>query len=399
LSKTPEQESRSCSLPSPGPDALAHSRQMTNYLLRVIHQAGGSISFSRFMELALYAPGLGYYSAGSAKLGEAGDFVTAPEISPLFSCCLAGQVARVLEELGDADLLELGAGSGIMAADLLGELERLGRLPRRYMVLEVSADLRQRQQTLLETRLPQLVDRVVWLDQLPGNFQGVILANEVMDALPVERFRVIPGGIVARGVTSSTQGLVMADRPPGPALCREWRRILEQLDHEPTPGYTSEICLQLGPWIQALGRSLSRGVLLLIDYGLPRSAYYHPERSDGTLICHYRHRAHHDPLLYPGIQDITAWVDFTRVAEAAVDSGMDIMGFTTQAHFLIGAGIEQLLLRNAPANSGRAISLAGQVRKLTLPGEMGEHFKVIGLSRGLQGSLPGFELRDLTHTL
>ena len=383
----------------PDPDALAHSRQLEVHIRQVMDASGGSIPFSQFMNLALYAPGLGYYSAGAAKLGEQGDFVTAPEISSLFSRCLAGQVAQVLEEIGGGDVLELGAGSGVMAADILDELERQGRLPRRYLILEVSADLRQRQQALLATRVPGLIDRVEWLDKLPVGLEGVILANEVMDALPVERFRIKPEGLVGQAVSWSVDGFAWQDAAASDALQREWLRLSADLSATPDAGFTSEICLQLGPWLQALNQSLSRGLMFLIDYGLPRSQYYHPQRSDGTLICHYRHRAHPDPLLHVGIQDITAWVDFTRVAETAVDLGLEIMGFATQAHFLASGGIDRLL-QCAPGDTERQrLGLAAQMRKLMLPGEMGEVFKVIGLSRGLAGCVSGFGMHDLTHTL
>jgi SAM-dependent MidA family methyltransferase len=399
VSHPSEQDNSSRSLPVPDSTALAHSRQLEVHIRQVMDAFGGSIPFSQFMNLALYAPGLGYYSAGAAKLGESGDFVTAPEISSLFSRCLAGQVAQVLEEMGGGDVLELGAGSGVMAADILDELERQGRLPHRYLILEVSADLRQRQQALLATRVPGLLDRVEWLDKLPVGLEGVILANEVMDALPVERFRIKPEGLVAQAVSWSVDGFAWQDVAASDVLQQEWLRLSAGLPARPDAGFTSEICLQLGPWLQALNQSMSRGLMLLIDYGLPRSQYYHPQRNDGTLICHYRHRAHTDPLRYVGIQDITAWVDFTRVAEAAVDLGLEIMGFATQAHFLAGAGIDRLL-QLAPADTARQrLDLASQMRKLILPGEMGERFKVIGLSRGLDDCVSGFGMHDLTHTL
>jgi SAM-dependent MidA family methyltransferase len=399
LRETTKKECAGPALPVPGPDALTHSQALRAHILEAIDAAGGCIPFSRFMELALYAPGMGYYSAGATKLGRDGDFVTAPEVSALFSRCLAGQVSQVLEELGTGDVLELGPGSGVMAADMLEELERRQCLPGRYWLLEVSADLKQRQQSLLASRLPHLMERVRWLDQLPDKFEGVIVGNEVMDALPVERFRVEREDIVAEGVARSGQELAWQDMPPGEALRREWQRIHAQLPAAVAPGYTTEICLQLGPWLKALDRALSRGLLLLIDYGLPRVSYYHPERTDGTLICHYRHRAHFDPLQYVGLQDITAWVDFTRVAEAAADCGMDIMGYSTQAHFLIGAGIETFLGDPDSSLSQAALAAVGQMKKLTLPGEMGERFKVIGLTRDLDTCVSGFGLRDLTHTL
>lgn len=393
------QQNSSPDLPPPDGDAAAHSQKLDAHIRQLIEQSGGWISFARFMELALYAPGLGYYSAGAAKLGKEGDFVTAPEISPLFSRCLAGQVCEVLEQLGGGDVLELGAGSGVMAADILRQMASQDCLPGEYLILEVSADLRRRQQEFLAEAVPELVRRVRWLDALPEQFEGAIVANEVMDALPVERIRLTSEGLQVQGVVVADQGFAWQDRPAGDGLIADWEAVCVDLPQMPEQGYESELCRQLGPWVGALAGSLTRGVILLIDYGLPRSQYYHPERSDGTLLCHYRHRAHPDPLRFAGIQDITAWVDFTRAAEAAVDNDLEIMGFSTQAHFLMAAGLQQLLEQSPADTTQRSVDLAGQVRKLTLPGEMGERFKIIGLSRGVDHCLSGFGMRDLTHTL
>ncbi len=393
------QQNSSPDLPPPDGDALVHSQKLEAHIRQVIEQSGGWISFARFMELALYAPGLGYYSAGAAKLGKEGDFVTAPEISSLFSCCLAGQVCEALEQIGGGDVLELGAGSGAMAADILRQMARQDCLPGEYLILEVSADLRRRQQQFLAEAAPELARRVRWLDALPEQFDGVIVANEVMDALPVERIRLAPEGLLVQGVVVSDGGFAWQDRPAGDGLIADWEAVCADLPQKPDPGFESELCRQLGPWVGALADSLRRGVILLIDYGLPRSQYYHPDRSDGTLLCHYRHRAHPDPLRFAGIQDITAWVDFTRAAEAAVDNDLEIMGFSTQAHFLMAAGLQRLLEQSPAGPTQQSLDLAGQVRKLTLPGEMGERFKVIGLSRGMDRCLSGFGMRDLTHTL
>lgn len=385
--------------PQPGPEALAHSRELEAHIARQIEDSGGRISFARFMDLALYAPGLGYYSAGSRKLGEAGDFVTAPEISPLFGRCLATQVQQVLQQLGGGAVLELGAGSGALAADILQQLEKLGQLPQRYLILEVSADLRQRQQQTLARRLPHLLDRLEWLDCLPEGLGGVVLANEVMDALPVERFRVQGAGIVQLGVAHGAAGFSTVDLPCDPALEARWEELRRELPGPLAQGYRSEICMGLRPWVGALAGALRRGALLLVDYGLPRAQYYHPERGDGTLICHYRHRAHADPFQWVGLQDITAWVDFTTVAESAVDCGLELMGFTPQAQFLLGAGLEGLLAEATAGDTRTRLQAAAEAKKLTLPGEMGERFKVMGLSRGLQAPLSGFGLKDLSPSL
>jgi len=385
--------------PPPDPEALAHSLELEAHIACEIQESGGRISFARFMDLALYAPGLGYYSAGSRKLGEAGDFVTAPEISSLFGRCLATQVASVLRQLKGGSVLELGAGSGVMAADILEQLDKLDSLPEQYLIVEVSADLRQRQQQTLARRLPQLVDKLSWLDCLPGNFRGVILANEVMDALPVERFRVQGDGIVRLGVARGPRGFVDVELPSDPALEARWQEILQDLPAPLPSGYQSEICVGLQPWVRALADALERGAILLLDYGLPRRQYYHPERSAGTLICHYRHRAHDDPFLWTGLQDITAWVDFTAVAQTAVDCGLELMGFSSQAHFLLASGLDGLLAEAGAGGRRERLQAAAEAKRLILPGEMGERFKVMGLSRGLRDPLSGFSLQDLSPSL
>ena len=385
-------------LPQLTADEIAHSERLIRRIRDVIEAQGGWISFERFMELALYEPGLGYYSAGSTKLGEAGDFITAPEISPLFSRCLAAQCIEVFDRLGGGDILEFGAGSGTMASDVLAELAAQNRLPGRYYILEVSADLRERQRTTLQQRVPQLLERVEWLDRLP-ELRGVILANEVLDALPVQRFRMRGTQVNAVGVTWQLGKLdwseVHADAHLEAAV-----RAIEKETGTPLPdGYLSEINLRLGPWVAGIAQSLKEGVALFIDYGLPQREYYRAERREGTLLCHYRHRFHDDPLINVGVQDIGAWVDFTAVASAAVDAGMSIAGFTTQAHFLIGAGIEHFMADIATRPVTERVQLARQAMVLTLPGEMGERFKVIGLASNYDHPLRGFGVRDLLGSL
>lgn len=391
--------STAAALPALTPDEIAHSERVVGRIRDAIDAGGGWISFERFMEMALYEPGLGYYSAGSTKLGRDGDFVTAPEISSLFSRCLAAQCIEVLERLGDADVLELGAGSGVMAADVLAELAAMNRLPRRYLILEVSADLRERQQRTLAARVPELLSRVEWLDHWPTGLRGVVLANEVLDALPVQRFRIRGTQVNTLGVTWQLGRLdwseVRAESPLESAV-----RAIEQANGEPfADGYLSEVNTLLRPWIAGLAGALAEGVALFIDYGLPQRQYYRSERREGTLLCHYRHRFHDDPLINVGVQDIGAWVDFTAVADAASDAGLRVAGFTTQAHFLIGCGIERFMADIAERPVADRVQLARQAMVLTLPGEMGERFKVLGLAANYEPALRGFSTRDLIGTL
>jgi SAM-dependent MidA family methyltransferase len=387
-------------LPALTEDETAHSARLVELIRDEIDGAGGWISFERFMELALYEPGLGYYSAGSTKLGRSGDFVTAPEVSPLFSRCLASQCAEVLAHVAGGDILELGAGSGIMAADVLNELAAQERMPERYLILEVSADLRERQRATLLARAPRHASRVTWLECLPENFRGVLLANEVLDALPVHRFRIRGDRVNTVGVTWQLGRLDWSEAHADEALESAVRAIERNLE-EPLPdGYCSEINLRLQPWINGIVGALQEGVALFIDYGLPQKQYYRSDRREGTLLCHFRHRFHDDPLVNVGVQDIGAWVDFTAVAETASAAGMSVAGFTTQAHFLIGNGIDKLLSPAVATDDLAArVQLARQAMLLTLPGEMGERFKVIGLAARFDHPLRGFSVRDLAAGL
>jgi len=330
-------------LPSLTAAEARHSRKLAQLIATQLAAAGGWLSFERFMELALYAPGLGYYSAGSIKLGRSGDFVTAPEVSPLFSRCLARQLAQVLAITG-GEILELGAGSGRMGAVLLGELAALDCLPERYAILEVSADLAARQREALGALPGALRERVVWLERLPAEpLTGVIVANEVADALPCRRFRLEQGRLAELGVAlTGPGGATFRDEPraAGEDLTRAVAELGATLSQPLPEDYQSELCLRLTPWIATLAQCLSRGLLLLCDYGLPRRHYYHPQRTHGTLRCHYKHRAHDDPYINLGVQDITAWVDFTRVAEAGLSAGLELAGFATQAAFLVALGLE-----------------------------------------------------------
>lgn len=388
-------------LPDLADDEALHSARLADRVHEVIAAAGGWISFERFMTLALYEPGLGYYSAGARKLGAAGDFVTAPEVAPVFSRCLAMQCEEVLRTLAtpDAVILELGAGSGVMAAALLTELERRDALPAAYWILDVSADLRERQRETLAACVPQLLERVRWLDTLPESFSGVIVANEVLDALPVERFAIRGGQVNALGVAAQLGRLEYAEARAAAPLQEAVRRIEADLGAPLPDGYVSETRLGLAPWLGALAERMTRGVMLLVDYGLPRREYYSVERTEGTLLCHFRHRFHDDPFARLGLQDITAWVDFTAVAEAAEAAGMELCGYTTQAHFLIGCGIVDFIANVADLDVADRVNLSRQIMMLTLPAEMGERFKVIALAKGYDAPLRGFAVRDLRHTL
>jgi len=383
----------------------AHSERLVERVREEIEQCQNWISFERFMEMALYEPGLGYYSAGAIKLGAQGDFVTAPEMSPLFSRCLANQCVQILAQLddagraGEAGILELGAGSGVMAADILGEMSLQGRLPAHYDILEVSADLRERQRTILAARVPELMARVRWLDALPQGFRGAVLANEVLDALPVQRFRIRGGQVYAQGVTWQLGRLEWSEVPADAQLQAAVREIEAALETPLPDGYCSEINLRLEPWIAGIAAALREGVMLCIDYGLPQRQFYRPERSEGTLLCHFRQRYHDDPLTHVGLQDIGAWVDFTAVAKAASAAGLAVAGFTTQAHFLIGNGLEHFLAPSEDEDLAARVQLSRQAMLLTLPGEMGERFKVIGLAADYPTPLQGFQVRDLAASL
>ena len=382
-------------LPDLTADQARHSAAVARAVSAAIEAQAGWLAFDDYLRIVLYAPGLGYYSAGSVKFGPGGDFVTAPELSGLYARCLASQCAPVLRAVG-GDVLELGAGTGRLAAGVLTRLAELEQLPRHYYILEVSADLRVRQSETLEGLPAALRSRVAWLDALPATpITGVVLANEVADALPFQRFVIDAEALYQRGVGLSDEAaLVDADRPASAALGAELGRIAP---NGWPRRYLSELCPMLGPWVAAIAKSLSRGAVFLIDYGLPRHEYYHPQRNRGTLRCHFRHRAHDDPLLYPGLQDITAWVDFTRVAEAAVDAQLEVAGFCTQAAFLLANGIEAELA--AASNTLERARLASQARVLLLPGEMGERFKVMALTRGFDEPLCGFAYQDLRRSL
>jgi SAM-dependent MidA family methyltransferase len=387
-----------------GADERQHSRRVHLAVLERIRGESGWISFEAYMELVLYAAGLGYYSAGARKFGGRGDFTTAPQISVLFGACIAKQCGEVFAELGGGAILEVGAGSGQLAVDILRRLEALGRLPECYRILEVSADLRERQQRRVAECVPHLQQRLEWLEALPtAAFSGVIIANEVLDALPVQRFRwrtgdLRPATCEELGVVESNGVLSWAARAAGPQLRAACARLAAAAGGWPD-GYVSEYCPRLADWTAAITQRLDRGMVLWIDYGLPRRQYYLPERDDGTLICHFRQRAHADPFLHPGLQDISAWVDFTALAEACDRAAFELAGFSTQAFFLASLGIDEEMHRAAGANATTFAGLANQAKRLLLPGGMGESFKAMAWVRGLERELSGFALQDLRHSL
>jgi SAM-dependent MidA family methyltransferase len=384
---------------APDDAAAAHSARVRAALEAQIGSAGGYLSFEEFMEFALYAPGLGYYSGGASKLGRDGDFTTAPEVSALFGACVAVQCAEVFEAIEAPVLMEIGAGTGRLALDVLTRLESLRRLPSRYWILDNSADLRQRQRSLFEQRAPHLLERLSWLDTPPEqDFDGVIVANEVLDALPVARFRWQSRGVEELGVSAEQHEFAWRARTAAPAMaaaCEELSRAGGGWDE----GYVSEYCPRLPAWTHAVTQRLRRGAALWFDYGLPRAQYYFAQRHEGTLLCHYRHRAHSDPFAHPGLQDITAWVDFTALAEASGAAGFELAGFTTQAHFLAATGIDVEMQHLSGGDESSFARLANQARQLMLPGEMGERFKVMAWLRGLELDLRGMSLVDLRHSL
>lgn len=380
-------------LPPLPPAAQAHSEAAAAHLRAAVGAASGWLPFDHWMAEALYAPGLGYYAAGNVKLAEAdasapaGDFVTAPQLTPLFARTLARQVAQVLRQTDTQAVLEFGAGTGALAEGVLRELDALGLQDTQYLILEVSADLRARQ----AERLAPFGERVRWLDALPDRFRGCVLANEVLDAMPVSLFRWSDDGtVLERGVAwDATQGFVWEDRPAPPRLAEAVAARMPAL-----PGYVSEINPQAEAWIDAMGRWLEQGAALLIDYGFPQGEYYHPQRAGGTLMCHLRHHAHGDPFTAPGLQDITAHVDFTAMADAAQAAGLQVLGYTSQARFLMNAGLMELLAQLDPSDARAYAQAVAPVQKLLSEAEMGELFKVLAVGRGIAQPLIGFARGD-----
>jgi len=383
---------RPAQFPAPPPQAAAASSKLARLIADDIRRGGGWIPFARYMELALYAPGLGYYMAGARKLGRDGDFVTAPEISRLYGRALARQVEQ-LAGMGFNEILEIGAGSGALAADLLTELDRLGCPPERYLILELSPDLRDRSRDTLAERAPRLLERVAWLNGLPPSFAGIVIGNEVLDAMPVRVFERAGRDILEMGATFRNGNFEWAPRSqetppdvPDPSCFTE-------------DGYRSEFQFVARGFVKSLGDSLERGAALFIDYGFPRHEYYHPQRSRGTLMCHYRHRAHDDPFFLPGLQDITSHLDFSAIAQAGREGGLDLLGYTSQAQFLVNCGITGILAETPASDAAAYAPLAAQAQKLLSPAEMGELFKVIAFGKGVSGPLLGFTQGDRSRAL
>ncbi len=447
---------KSFHLPVPEQRAREHSRRLVRLIQEQVEKNGGSISFERYMEMALHEPGWGYYSAGAARFGAPGDFTTAPHVSPLFSRCVARQCGQVLSSMSSGDILEIGAGSGVMAKDMLLELASADTLPDNYFILETSADLRMRQKELFESHIPHLLSRVHWLDTLPETpVNGVIVANEVIDAMPVKRILLDKGSIYEMYVghrddefywieeelqgavnkrfeaiasnlqapmqsspqapmqssprasmQSSPQSSMQSSRQapmqssPQSSLQSSPQAPMQSSPQASIPGpYLTEVNAQVDGWLKSMSAALGRGMILIIDYGYPQHEYYHPQRNKGTLLCHYRHRCHEDPFFYPGLQDITASVDFTALAQAAVDNEMQVAGYASQAHFLIGCGLEDMApgFQNDDEQPDPAVS--GQIKLLTLPGEMGERFKALALARDCIEPLIGFQFIDQRQRL
>lgn len=392
-------------LPPASEIALANCHQLTLAIQEAIHTAGGWIPFEQFMNLALYSPGLGYYNGGATKLGEAGDFVTAPEISSLFGRAIARQVMQIAKQMHSYQILEFGAGSGKLAFDILLALEQLDQLPDKYLILEVSAELRERQRIWLSEQIPHLFSRIEWLHELPVQFQGVILANEVLDAMPVHLVVWQQSQILERGVIWDKDRFGWQDRSiQNVDLFHAAQQLLPIVTAETdwdsfTQHYFSEINLSARYFIKSLAQILQQGLILLIDYGFGSGEYYHPQRHQGTLMCHYRHHVHDDPFYLPGLQDITSHVDFSAITDIANSNGLDLMGYTTQAHFLMNCGITEVLIQSATPNSVNYLAQANQLQKLVSPAEMGELFKAIAFSKNISESLIGFNSGDRSRLL
>ena len=376
--------------PEPDSEALAHSARVVERVQTEIEGRGGVLPFDRYMDLVLYEPGLGYYASGTRKFGRQGDFVTAPELGSLYGRCVARQVAQILAQLDGGSLLEFGAGSGVLAATVLTELAERDSLPAEYLIVEVSPALRAQQQQTLAGQIEQNPVKVRWLDSLPeSGFRGVILANEVLDAMPIIRFRVGAEGHMTAGVVRRNGHLDWSWQRD-PSQDGRIDRLVQQ--YGLVADYTSEVNPRAAAWMQTVGRVLDAGLILVMDYGYPGAEYYHYERSDGTLMCHYQHRAHMDPFLYPGLQDLTAHVDFSAVAAAGQLAGLDIAGFTSQEAFLLSTGVLDLV---AHESSGPVDpKLSAELKQLTLSSEMGESFKALAMVKHIDSPLLGFSLRD-----
>ena len=382
-------------MPVPDPGAQRHSARVVAHVRDEIDSAGGFITFERYMELVLYAPALGYYVAGARRFGAAGDFVTGPETTPLYGAAIARQIEPILAATRDREMVELGAGSGALAAAVLAELAARGTAPSRYRILEVSPDLRTRQQATIAAVVPGHAARVEWLERLPDSIDGVVVMNEVLDAIAPRVVARRGGAWLERGVIWRDGALALAERPLDDARTRAMAGERFPAD---VVDYASEVNPAAEALVTTIGTRVSAGALVIVDYGFPRREYYHPQRRDGTLVGHYRHRAHADPFLWPGLSDLTAHVDFTAMAEAGERAGLQVVGFATQASFLLGCGILDLLARVGPADSADYFRAASAVQRLTSAAEMGELFKVLLLARG-DADWRSLAISDMTHRL
>jgi SAM-dependent MidA family methyltransferase len=383
-------------LPSPSEEERAHSARVVAHVVHEIAEARGWISFADYMNAALYAPGLGYYASGTRKFGAAGDFTTAPELTPLFGRTLAAQLAQVLAMVPGGEIIELGPGSGRLAGDVLVALAEHSALPAHYSLLEVSGELRERQREHLATHAGEALPGVRWIDALPQRWSGAILANEVLDAVPVHLVARLGGEWFERGVTvDASAHLAFADRP----LAAGRLRAMAQSRFPADGDYVSELNPAAEALVASIAERCSRGVILLVDYGFPSAEYYHPQRDRGTLMAHYRHRAFADPLAYPGLTDMTAHVDFSAMARAGAATGMTVAGFVSQARFLVNCGVLDELAHCGDPQSAAYLRAANAVEKLTSPAEMGELFKVLALARGIEGDLVGLADGDRSHRL
>jgi SAM-dependent MidA family methyltransferase len=392
---------RTVELPVPSAQERAASELLLSRILATIGREGGWIGFDRYMQIALYEPGLGYYSGGSRKFGPEGDFVTAPETSPLFGACLAQQCVQWFEQAPPC-IVEFGAGSGALAAQLLAELGALGVADVDYRIVEVSGELRERQRETIAARAPERAAGVRWLDRWPESVAGVVLGNELLDAMPARVFRLRSGRVLERGVGLEDGRLGWVDRAADAGFERAVRAALGEAWGEETgwpQDYVSEIGEQGLAWVAEAARRLELGAILLIDYGFPRAELYHPQRATGTLMCHYRHYAHADPFLHPGLQDITTHVDFSAVSRAAGSAGLDALGYTSQAHLLLNLGLLEQLARTPAEQAARYLPQSQAVQRLVSESEMGELFKAIAFGRGVADEAIGFSRGDRRGSL
>jgi len=387
-------------LPTPSKTAITHSEQLLDKIRHDIFPET-SLSFAEFMQKALYTPALGYYSNALPKIGKKGDFITAPEISPLFSKCIARQASQVLATLSTPNIIEFGAGRGLMAKEILLELTALNQPFENYYIIELSSELKQLQKQTISSLPNEIKDKVIWLNELPSEaISAVVLANEVLDAMPVERLKFEPKMTSQAYVNFNENNELNWSFKPisNPILQKKSNEILNYIGTPSPDGYETEVNLNLEPWIKSIANFLSDGLVLIIDYGYSRTEYYQPARVMGTLRCHYQHLAHSDPFFYPSLQDLTAHVDFTAIAEAGFSAGLDIDGFTTQAHFLMASGLLEMA-NEFEHDSPDSIQIAQQIKTLTMPNEMGETFKVIAMTKNIEYPLMGFQMHDLLHTL